>query len=302
MKLKFLDFSKFFTAAAIISATVILIGIVFFIVRGGFKASIDFTGGVMVHFKTAPDLTQKELREALSAEGLKVQIQNIGRPEAHEYIVKTAAVSKNNTETVQKIEDILVKRFQDKVFLPFLQTDVVGPTIGKYITQQAFWLVLLSFLCIMIYISIRFKPIYAFGGVLALIHDVAVMLAAVVITGREISTLIIAAILTIIGYSINDTIVVFDRIREDLKKYRDMTFTDVMNKAVNETLSRTIITSLTTLFSVLAILFFGGEVLKDFAFTLSVGIIAGTYSSVFIAGSLVNLWYSKREKNKNFVS
>lgn len=290
-----IDFIRLMRPAFALSATVVAVGLVFLVLRGGLRLGIDFTGGVMVQFRTAPGVRLEEVRAAVAKAGLKAQIQNVGRPEDAEFLLKTPARDRDNDAVVAEVERALVEGLgTDRIVLPFLQSDVVGPTMGRYLTRQALWLLLFAILCILIYVSVRFKPVYAVGGVVALVHDVLIMVAALAVTGKELTVSVIAAMLTIVGYSINDTIVVYDRIREDVKKYRDQPFGEVVNRAVNETLTRTLITSLTTVFAALSVYLFGGPILRDFAFTLLVGLVAGTYSSIFIASALVHEWYRRK--------
>ncbi|MEE8209687.1 MAG: protein translocase subunit SecF, partial [bacterium] len=170
------------------------------------------------------------------------------------------------------------------------RTEVVGPQVGAALRRQATLAMAYALIGILIYITIRFEFRFAVAAILALVHDVLITLGAFALTNRELSLPVIAAFLAIVGYSLNDTIVVFDRIRENLRLYRRESYEGVINRSINETLSRTILTSLTTLLVVLALFFLGGEVIHDFAFALLVGIIVGTYSSIFIASPLLILW------------
>jgi len=179
---------------------------------------------------------------------------------------------------------------------PFEVTRVekVGPAIGKDLREKALLALLYAMIGICIYISLRFEFKFAIAAIIALFHDVLVAVAALALTGREISIPVIAALLTVVGYSINDTIVIFDRIREDLKIMRKSSYKDILNRSVNQTLSRTLLTSLTTLFVVLSLFLFGGEVINDFSFVLLVGVVVGTYSSIFVAGSILADWSHRR--------
>jgi len=177
------------------------------------------------------------------------------------------------------------------------RTDYVGSRFSKNLTDQAAMLVVLTLLVILVYSSIRFKPQYAIGAVLAIVHDALLMIAFIAWSRMEFNTISIAAILTILGYSINDTIVIFDRIREDARLYPDEDFVSVVNRAVTETLGRTVITTVTTLLAVFALFFFTTGSMKDFALALIVGMVAGTYSTIFIASAFVVFW-SDRKKAK----
>jgi len=303
MKIPNINFVKFRYIAIAISLIVIITGIVFFVMNKGFDLGIDFKGGIMVQLKTDESVTTADLRAALNKNGITAVIQKYGVPEKHEFLIRTSAQATNNKSIVQNIEQALSANLgPDKIMLPFIKTDLVGPTIGDYITRQSIWLILVSLILIMIYIAFRFEFIFSIAAVIALLHDVLVVLTFLLFTHKEITVSIIAAILTLIGYSLNDTIVVFDRIREDLKKYKTISYATIINRSINETLQRTIVTSFTTLFAVLAIFYFGGPVLHDFAFAILVGIISGTYSSIFIASPILverNLHKAiKKEKEK----
>jgi len=177
--------------------------------------------------------------------------------------------------------------------------EMIGPTIGKELRQKGIMALIYALIGILIYVAWRFEPIFAFGAVLALVHDSLATIGIFMSVGREFSLPVIAALLTVIGYSINDTIVVYDRIRENMKVLlRSRPFEEIVNESINQTLSRTVITSLTTFFVVLCLYLFGGGVINDFAFVLLVGIIVGTYSSIFIASAMVVDWYKYVKKEK----
>ncbi|MDD5439724.1 MAG: protein translocase subunit SecF, partial [Candidatus Omnitrophica bacterium] len=195
----------------------------------------------------------------------------------------------------------IIKKFKETFAnnnFDILKVENVGPSVGRDLRSKAIKALLLSFVCMMIYISFRFEFRFAFGGILALVHDVLVTIAVLAMTNREISTSVIAALLTIVGYSINDTIVIFDRIRENMKILRKVSFNDLVNISINETLSRTIFTSFTVFEVLLALYFLGGEVINDFAFTMLVGCISGTYSTIFIAVPVLVEFQSSRRAKK----
>jgi SecD/SecF fusion protein len=200
----------------------------------------------------------------------------------------------------EKVTTLLKEQFSSAGFT-LESTSRVGGSIGNEIKKSAIISVTLALFGILFYVALRYEFSFAIGAVLAVIHDILMTLGLFFISGRELNAPMVAAILTIIGFSINDTIVIFDRIREDLKLGVKGSFKDVMNKAINETLSRTVITSGTTLFAALSLFIFGGTVINDFAFTFVVGIITGTYSSIYIAASIV-LWYTKGQKPKLMTS
>ena len=193
-------------------------------------------------------------------------------------------------DTADKVEAALKNEFPEAKFR-LLALDKVGPTVGKEIQKTAIIASLLAMFGILVYVAFRYEFSFAVGAVIAIIHDILMTTGWFFLTGRELSAPIVAALLTIIGFSINDTIVIFDRIREDLKLGERGTFKDIMNKALNQTLSRTIITSGTVFLSTLSLYIFGGGVVNDFAFTFLVGILTGTYSSIYIACFVVLKWH-----------
>lgn len=309
MKTPNIPFISFRKITYLLSVFVIITGVVFYFLKGGINPGIDFTGGIIVQVNTTEDVGIADLRSALDEAGYSATIQMIGMEQDREFLIRTRAVEKDNIRIVNGLQKTLLNKFGRDSFLTgsewegkdtiFIKSDVVGPTIGKYISRQSVWLIFWALLLIMIYVTVRFEFVFSVAAVIALIHDVLITLTAIIITGKEVTIPIIAAFLTLIGYSLNDTIVVFDRVREDRKKYREMEFGNIVNHSINETLSRSIITSLTTLFAVVAIFILGGPVLHDFSFALIVGIITGTYSSIFIAGPLLIEFKAWKILNKN---
>jgi preprotein translocase SecF subunit len=195
---------------------------------------------------------------------------------------------------VTLIQNVLQNQFSDANF-EVVQMDEVGPEIGDELKQSAFWSILLALAGIIIYISWRFEFGFALGAIAALVHDVLLTVGVYSLFGRQISLPIVAALLTIVGYSVNDTIVVFDRIREDLKLVRGMDFVSICNLSINQTLGRTVLTSLTTLITIVMLLIFGGGAIFDFALALCIGVLVGTYSSIFVATPIMLLWYRGRK-------
>jgi preprotein translocase SecF subunit len=203
-------------------------------------------------------------------------------------------VDEKSSDTPRRVEQLLQKEFKDANFSS-VGVDHVGPTVGKEIQRTAIVASLMAMLGILIYVAFRYEFSFAVGAVVAIVHDIFMTTGWFFLTGREMSAPFVAAILTIIGFSINDTIVIFDRIREDLKLGVRGTFKEVMNQALNQTLSRTLITSGTVFLATLSLYLFGGSVINDFAFTFLVGIITGTYSSIYIASAIV-LWWHKGQR------
>ncbi len=258
----------------------------------GPKFGIDFTGGVLVQIKidgnVMPEKIRKVFNDSVVGKGLTVQkIRN-----TDEFILKVPVNSEPN-KIVDEIKQKLQRTFADKVDI--LRVEMIGPAIGKELREKGLMAVLYSMIAILVYVAWRFESVFAVTSVVALLHDSLITVGMLMATGREFNLPVVAAILTIIGYSINDTIVVFDRIRENMKKYKNSKqFEELVNESINQTLSRTVITALTTFFVVLCLFLFGGSTINNFSFALLVGIIVGTYSSVFIASSLVVDWYRIR--------
>jgi preprotein translocase subunit SecF len=237
----------------------------------------------------------QDVREGLSSLGRDVQVQQIGQDADRHFMIRTQDSESGSEANADQVIDILEARFGEGG-VSVIRSDYVGSRYSKNLTDQAGILLGLTLLLILLYSSIRFKPQYAIGAVLAIVHDALIMVAFVVWTRMEFNTTTIAAILTILGYSINDTIVIFDRIRETRRIYPDDPFVDVLDRSLTETLSRTIITTLTTMLAVLFLFVFTTGSMKDFALTLLVGMTSGVYSTVFIASGFVNLWDVQAKK------
>ncbi|MDP8201168.1 MAG: protein translocase subunit SecF [Candidatus Tenebribacter burtonii] len=289
-----------------ISLVIILAGIVSLVINKGPKYSIDFTGGVAMELDLTPvkDGAQmvkvQDIRDALTNAGIQdAEIQEIKGSEGKQFIlIKTQIMGGMKDKTSTKVIEIIKKEFPDNVnpeTLIRLQEEV-GPKIGEELKGKAILAIFWALLGIILYIWWRFEFTFGLTAVAALFHDILITIGIFSILGIEISLSIVAALLTIVGYSLNDTIVVFDRIREDLKLYRKEPYGSVINHSINETLSRTIITSLTTFVVVLSLYLFGGSVIHDFAFAILVGVIVGTYSSIFVASPLMVEHFNKREK------
>ena len=292
--LKFIENRKI---GFIFSGLLILTGMFSIIFHKGLHYNIDFTGGTLVQLKFEKPVSIEDIRSALSAEGYgDSEIKHFGNP--YEVVIR-AGLTETTDELTNTFEPIIRKALPDNPFSE-QRLEKVGPKIGKELIVDFMSAIFWAIILILFYVMWRFEFRFALGAILALIHDVFITLGVFSILDIEISAPIIAAVLTIVGYSLNDTIVVFDRIRENIKvRQKDSSgFIGMVNRSLNETLSRTIITSLTTLFVVTVLFFFGGEVLRSFAFALIVGIIIGTYSSIFIASPFVVEWQLKRSKAK----
>jgi preprotein translocase subunit SecF len=285
-----INFMRLNKLMALLSISFIVIGIFSLISKGGPKLSIDFTGGTIAQLQFQEEIQIVELRSKLIKNNFSdVEIVEFGSPK--EVLIKMQ-VSGSSNEISEELNNILEGDFIIR------RIESVGPKIGKELQSDAILAIILALSMILIYIGFRFDFYYAIGSVMALIHDVLITLGIFSLLSYEIDLSIVAAFLTIVGYSLNDTIVVFDRIRENFPKYIKNTLKEVINISLNETLSRTIITSLTTLIVVMVLFIWGGEVIHLFSFALIVGVLIGTYSSVFIA-SPVMAFLEEKSKKRN---
>ena len=280
-----IDFISKQKITGFLSIALIVAGIASLIMKGGPLLSIDFTGGTVAQVKFEKPVELGQLRETLSDYGFKgAEIVEFGSPD--EILIKTQ-FSGSSSEISEKLTLALGNSFTLR------RVESVGPKIGKELQTDALKAIGLALLLILIYITFRFDRYYALGSVMALIHDVLITLGVFSLLDYEINLSIIAAFLTIVGYSLNDTIVVFDRIRENIPKFMKKTLNDVVNISLNETLNRTVITSLTTMMVVVILFLWGGKVINLFAFALIIGVFVGTYSSLFVA-SPVMVYFEKR--------
>jgi preprotein translocase subunit SecF len=278
------DFVGRMKIALACSLTVILIGLASIVWHGGLNYGIDFAGGTLVQVKFQQEPSADEIRSAFKSVGLENSIiQSFGTGEV---IVRTAELSSDQRGLSGKIEDALAAVYGKDTF-EIRRVEVVGPKVGSDLTRKAILAIVFSWIGMLIYIAWRFEFRYAVGGILALVHDVIITIGVFSLLNKEFDLTIVAALLTIIGYSINYTIVVYDRIRENVRKNVKQSLADTINASINQTLSRTILTSFTVFLVVVVLFFFGGAVIHDFAFALLVGVVVGTYSSIFIASPIV---------------
>lgn len=283
------DFIKWRWHALLLSSAIIIGGFVLMLVRGGIPMGIDFTGGTIVLVKFEQKVSDETVRKALDAlPGDKV-VQQYGDPALNEVLIRFPQVQGqeqgfglegNSQKALAALRSANVGTFE------VVSTEVVGPVVGADLQKKGLYATIASIFGLSIYIAFRFRPIFAVGALVATFHDIFVVLALMGFLGYELSLNVVAAILTISGYSVNDTIVVFDRVRENMKLMRNKPLDQVVNASVNQTLGRTVITSTTTFLAVLALYLFGGEVLRGFAFAMLVGVVTGTYSTVFIAATI----------------
>jgi preprotein translocase SecF subunit len=296
-----IDFLKLRKVMYLSSSAVIFAGLVSLAIKG-IDLGIDFRGGteLVLSFAVKPEVSQ--VRAALGAVGLgQSEIKFFGGES--DLLIRTTEQGEG-TVVGDKIKQAISQAFPDKKFV-VLKEDKIGPKIGEELRRDALYAVTAAFLVILLYVAVRFKFIYGVGAVVALVHDVLVALGVlsllngvIPVLNLEITQEVVAAFLTLVGISVNDTVVVFDRIRENLKIYRSLSLAEVINKSLNDTLSRTIITQGTVLLALTTLLFAGGEVTRGFAFTLTVGTIAGTYSSIYIASAIVLDWTMRKKKQR----
>lgn len=269
-----------------------IVGSIILVFSKGLNFGIDFAGGILIEARIEENLDVAKVRTLITAEIKDVQIQNIDQKDL---LIRVAKSDEEQSVVVKKIQEILGKNFGN---VEYRKVDYVGPQVGSELIWKGFVALLMSFIFIMIYIWIRFDWQFGFGGIFALLHDAIVTLGFYAITGLEFNLTSIAAILTIIGYSINDSVVIYDRIRENLRRYKKMDLSDLINSSANSTLSRTILTSGVTLISLLALIVYGGEVLFSFSVATFFGILVGTYSSIYISAPIL-IYLDPRKEEKN---
>jgi preprotein translocase subunit SecF len=296
-KVPFMRYRKY---AYIFSLAILVAGAISVAVKGGFREGVDFAGGILVEYRFSQKLDTDQIRSDLSSGGFgdaEIQASEGGEtfliriPSPEERIAGQKPPSQRILEAVQQ--------GTPGVKGELLREEVVGPRVGRELRGKAFWAVLFALLAILAWVGIRYEFKFALGGVVAIAHDVLIVLSFISFTNKEITIPIIAALLTIAGYSINDTIVVFDRIRERMRGSGRAVDATLFDLALNQTLSRTLMTSLTVFLTVEALLFMGGAVIHDFSFAMLIGVGFGTYSSIYIASALaldITLWSDKRKQ------
>ncbi|MEN6330814.1 MAG: protein translocase subunit SecF [Smithella sp.] len=285
-----IDFVGKMKYAMALSAILIIIGIGSVIFHGGFNLGIDFAGGSIIQIKFTKDVSADQIRESFKSTKLgNSMIQQFG---VNEFLIRTHESFSDQKMLAVNVEQPLTTAF-GKDF-EIRRVEVVGAKVSSDFRSKAIIAIILSWLAILVYVTWRFEFRYAMGGILALVHDTVIVVGAVSLLNMEFTINILAALVFVIGFSINDTIVTLDRIREIVKRNPKQKLGDIINLAINETLSRTILTSLTVFLTLLALYIFGGAVIRDFTFALLVGTVAGTYSTIYIACTSVLLFEKMR--------
>lgn len=283
-------------SALLLSGVLVVLSLVLLVVPG-LNLGIDFTGGALIERKVETRVTTAQIRSVLTSEELRdldlggAGVQILDTP--YEFLIRTRELSNAD---IMRIDEALNGEFGGLVER---RTEMVGPVIGEELVRSALMALLIAAVGILIYVTLRFEYRFAVSAILAVLHDVLIVLGVFVISGRELNSPFVAAILTVVGYSINDTIVIFDRVRENVRNKKRESYEEVVNNSLNETIRRTISTSVTTLCVVLLLFLFGGSTIKDISFALLVGVLVGTYSSIFVASSVWLDWTLALKKKQS---
>jgi preprotein translocase subunit SecF len=279
-----IDFLRIKKQGYIVS-TVLVIASLIVIFTKGFNLGLDFTGGTSIQIRFVDRVDIAQLRAALRTVRLEDSLIQAVGTEGVEYEIRVSLKKGKSSEIVRKVKKSLKEKFGDR--FEIRKIDYIGAVVGEELRKASVYSIVAVLIAILLYVGYRFEPVFAIGAVIPLFHDAIITLGIFSLIGEEVNLAVIAAILTVLGYSLNDTIIIFDRIRENIKLRGKKNLLQLVNRSINENLSRTIITSGTTLFSVLALYLFGGESLKGFSLALLIGIIFGTYSSIYVASPLV---------------
>jgi preprotein translocase subunit SecF len=290
-----IPFTQYRHIAVALSSLVNLAVLIFLFVHGP-NLGVDFAGGTLVHLKLQENVAISDIRSALGslATGDTV-IQDFGQQGSHEFLVRLEKASIESGTLGEQIRANLSERFGEKGF-EIRRIESVGPKIGGELRHKGMWSVIAATVMVGVYIWFRFELRFGLGAIIALIHDVLVTIGALLLAGYEFDLTTVAALLTIVGYSVNDTVIVCDRIRENMRKIKRESLESIINTSINETLSRTIITVSTAIMVLLALFFLGGAVIRPFAFALLIGFFSGVYSTIFIASPVILLWEKKTTK------
>ncbi len=284
---KKIDFSSKFRFANIISLLIFSLS-VFFILFKGLNYGIDFKGGTLIEMRTnSENVSISEIRSSLNLMELgDVNVKEFG--EKGDYLIKIEQKTENNEQLIPEVKKTLVNNLNSEI--NFRRVENVGPKISAELLESGIIAISLALAAMLFYIWIRFEWQFSIGSIIALFHDVIITIGIFSALSFEINLSIIAAVLTIVGYSMNDTVVIYDRIRENLNKYNKLNISEISNISINETLSRTIITSVTTLLALFSIYILGGEILRGFSFAMILGVLIGTYSSIFVASPVLKFF------------
>ena len=282
-----IDFLKLRWPAVALSCLVIAAGALMVALQGGLTLGIDFSGGTNVIVQFEEPVTEGEVRDAVGGVVDESVVQQYGDPDANEILIRLPQGGPEVGTSLEEGANAVVAALEQSPIGGFtvIGQELVGPRIGEELQRRGVNAFVFAMLGILVYIALRFRFSFAVGAIIAVVHDILITLSLLTFFGFDLSLNVVAAMLTITGYSVNDSIVVFDRVRENLRRMRRDAFDKLVNASINQTLSRTIITSGTTAFAVLALFLFGGEVLRGFAFTMFVGVLSGTYSTIFIAAA-----------------
>ena len=280
-----INFSKFFKVANIFSFLAVLVSILFLFFKG-LNYGVDFKGGTLLEIRIENKNIQiQDIRSSLNIPELgDVNVKQFGKE--GDFLIKFEKNANENEKFITNLKNIISKKIGSAV--NFRRVESVGPKVSSELLKQGLTAIVLSLAAMLFYIWIRFEWQFSLGAIIALIHDVIITLGIFSILSFEVNLSIVAAVLTIVGYSMNDTVVIFDRIRENLLKYSKISTNEISDISINETLSRTVITSLTTLFALVSIFILGGEILRGFSFAMILGVIIGTYSSICVASPVLN--------------
>ncbi len=283
-------FTRLMKPALFLSGFLILLSLGTFVMRGGLNYGIDFVGGTIVELKFQAPVDIAAVRSVLGPAGLGgAEIKHFGSDS--EVLISTEQSSTSVDGVEKTIRGALDTRWSGQYAVQRLE--MVGPKIGADLRSKALWSLVASWALMLAYVTWRFEFKFAVGGILALVHDVIISVGLFTLLGRTFSLTVLAAVLTIVGYSINDTIVIYDRIRELLKREGNRPFREIIDLAVNQTLSRSILTSLTVFFVLMVLYLFGGAIISDFSLILLIGVIVGSYSTIFIAAPIILVWEGK---------
>lgn len=280
------NFVRFFNVAYLFSIFLLVIGIASFWYHGGPNYGVDFAGGTVVHVKFVQPANIRDIRNALESSQIAgVTVQDFGQG-GDEFLIRMPTVGKGMESLANTVQQGLIAKFGKQAF-EVRRVETVGPKVGSDLRRKALFALLAATIMMGGYLAFRFEPRFGFGAALALVHDVLISAGVLSLTNTEFDLTIVAALLTVVGFSVNDTVIICDRIRENMRKMRRESLAEIVNRSINETLSRTIITTGTAVLVILALFFLGGDVIHGFALTLLVGFTIGTYSSIYVASPVV---------------